>query len=800
MFNCLTVFSDSPHLVVLVIKRSCGIVSTLKSILFYYLKTFFVMGRQKNTPKKVEDVAENFGYRDYVPVFKKRKRKTSNTKNKFFNIQLYNSDLEKFYIGDIIIGHTSNIFPNEYTDCRVSFKTSETEQDELDTTIIVECDKISMIIIKSYGDVDFLKGESTTNIPKKNIHGATEIVRLYEKLWKTRETSFSQTVKENVQHPYLKPILRPYQGNSVRWMLFQERNNKKESNQIHPLSIPITLKSGLTIYLDKYTGYISLDKPVIPPSSNGGILADEMGLGKTVEVLACILLNPKYQSCQAMTDDVDMEVSPVVVKQSKKRKLEIEQNESPVCSDQSKKLKIPNDWVKPSSRKSSTYTALKMWYDSILSDVGTVSTPAKEVYTISVQCTCGSTSEEDIVECDSCGKYQHKKCLGYNRSLGRYLCPQCWMDEPLLEYGATLIVTPFALRSQWCKEICRHIKGKLKVLLYEGCSATPVYPTQLKEYDIVLTTYSVLQNELRLTEHVQLLAPLYTLRHACTYPNTTRGRYLATKKQVTSMKDLLNALIMKNTNDSEDCLRLIIASLNALVAVLKSKNSNSEYIQDGEVHINIIECLKKEFKTPGDHIQCSVCRNKQKYEEISYIKAGNTVADADCKTIKGNYSTKIEAVIKLLMDLREKNPDVKVLVFSSWVTVLKCLMNAFQCNSISCELLAQGRNLENKISNFKDPTKKVTVLLLPVSLGSKGLNLIEATHVILVEPLLNPADELQAIGRVNRIGQTNNTSMETIESQNSEIAPAKIPSKSANNEQIDEKGGSGTNGPSTSFG
>lgn len=51
----------------------------------------------------------------------------------------------------------------------------------------------------------------------------------------------------------------------------------------------------------------------------------------------------------------------------------------------------------------------------------------------------------------------------------------------------------------------------------------------------------------------------------------------------------------------------------------------------------------------------------------------------------------------------------------------------------------------------------IQVLLLLIQHGANGLNMLEAQHVVLIEPLLNPAAEAQAVNRVHRIGQKKTT-------------------------------------------
>jgi len=62
------------------------------------------------------------------------------------------------------------------------------------------------------------------------------------------------------------------------------------------------------------------------------------------------------------------------------------------------------------------------------------------------------------------------------------------------------------------------------------------------------------------------------------------------------------------------------------------------------------------------------------------------------------------------------------------------------------------------VERFKeDPSAEV--FLLHARAHSSGLNLVNASHVILCEPLLNTALELQAVARVDRIGQQHETTV-----------------------------------------
>ena len=97
--------------------------------------------------------------------------------------------------------------------------------------------------------------------------------------------------------------LRPYQKQSLYWMLRKEKDLKNEVREasMHPLweeyawptkdvddQDVVHVDGQPNFYVNPYSGEMSLDFPVQEQHCLGGILADEMGLGKTIQMLSLI--------------------------------------------------------------------------------------------------------------------------------------------------------------------------------------------------------------------------------------------------------------------------------------------------------------------------------------------------------------------------------------------------------------------------------------------------------------------------------------------------------------------------------
>jgi E3 ubiquitin-protein ligase SHPRH len=147
----------------------------------------------------------------------------------------------------------------------------------------------------------------------------------------------------------------------------------------------------------------------------------------------------------------------------------------------------------------------------------------------------------------------------------------------------------------------------------------------------------------------------------------------------------------------------------------------------------------------------SKSRKSAIYSEISKSKL------AEIKNIEldgPSFTTKIDTLARHLIWLRESDPGAKSIIYSQFKDFLEVLARAFRKFRIGFSSIDQP----NGIERFKkDPG--VECFLLHARAHSSGLNLVNASHVFLCEPLLNTALELQAIARVDRIGQNQETNV-----------------------------------------
>ena len=118
------------------------------------------------------------------------------------------------------------------------------------------------------------------------------------------------------------------------------------------------------------------------------------------------------------------------------------------------------------------------------------------------------------------------------------------------------------------------------------------------------------------------------------------------------------------------------------------------------------------------------------------------------------FTTKIDNLVRHLLWLRESDPGSKSIIFSQYHDFLNVLAMAFGRYRIGFTSFDKP----NGPTRFKEDPG-IECFLLHARAHASGLNLVNASHVFLCEPLVNTALELQAIARVHRIGQEQETTV-----------------------------------------
>ena len=153
---------------------------------------------------------------------------------------------------------------------------------------------------------------------------------------------------------------------------------------------------------------------------------------------------------------------------------------------------------------------------------------------------------------------------------------------------------------------------------------------------------------------------------------------------------------------------------------------------------------------------CHICRETLFKKDLEVVENKHLDLNDDVN----KWGTKMSRLIEYLKEILQ-NDDHRVIIFSQWDRMLKMIANVLKESSVNHVFINGSIHVVNsKILKFKID-KSIKVVLLSSDKASSGLNLTEATHIVLLDTFNTDKEsskviEQQAIGRAVRIGQKKN--------------------------------------------
>ncbi len=350
----------------------------------------------------------------------------------------------------------------------------------------------------------------------------------------------------------------------------------------------------------------------------------------------------------------------------------------------------------------------------------------------------------------------------------------------------SLIVTPTSLIYNWKSEF-ENFAPDIKVLLIHGNKKErEKLLNTIDEYDVVITTYATLRNDLDfyetkvfdyfiIDEAQNIKNPISLSTNAVKSINS-KVRFALTGTPIEnnllelwSIFDFVMPGYLYSRNKFQDLFIYDEYNANNLRKLIKPfilRRTKSQVMTElpdkieNKFFVELNKDQRKVYSAYVEEIKEKINNKDIKTDKItmfSYLTKLRQLCLDPSVLIEGynKKSSKTEATLEILKDYIEDNH--KILLFSQFTSVLKNIGKELSKNNIDYYYIdgqtnaLERLNLVNKFNEGED----VKVFLISLKAGGSGLNLTSADVVIHFDPWWNPAVENQASDRAHRFGQKN---------------------------------------------
>ncbi|KAK5098815.1 hypothetical protein LTS08_006193 [Lithohypha guttulata] len=614
-------------------------------------------------------------------------------------------------------------------------------------------------------------GDTATSNPRDVQHAVSRFAQTEDDLAKMAMAE---------QPEQISTQLLPYQRQGVQWMLEHElpQLSKKEGESIQ------FWKKHRGGYVNIVTNFYVQGAPEL---ASGGILADDMGLGKTIQVLSLIMSDPKKNGHPTLI------VAPLSVMSNWKNQAELHikkkytpnvliyhgQANRGLTPDQLKEYDIvittyqtmtlelfANNKDKPSPLPTLKGLFSIKWRRVVLDEGHNIRNPrvkmSRAAHSLEADSRWVLTGTPIVNNLKDL--YSHVKFLRLTGGLSEFEIFNANIIRPVKNQdpaGQTLLR---ALMQTLCLRRMKDMKFVDLKLPELSFHKYPVkfLPHEQERYDAFKAEAKGLVEAAKAKKGdntmTHLLEVLLRLRQTCNHWRMCGEERVSKLLSLIEQNEgkMIDIIDPANKKALQDPLQLKLDSQEDCPICMESLNdTDRDPVITACAHAFCKDCIERTIQTQH---KCPMCRAELTSTDMLVQPAasfGEAAAEQNLDIDPEESSSKIEAIVKLVLASTKDDSETKTVIFSQWTSFLDILEPHLKKNGV------QSSRLDGKLSPLKrdlaierlltDPSTRI--LLASLSACSVGINLTAASQVVLADSWWAPAVEDQAVDRVYRLGQ-----------------------------------------------